>query len=139
MITGVDFRYTNITAYDDYQSEPFPYYDLSKPLTLNNIFYPGYYAEGMTFGGGSQVPGAPGYASVEQQQTTIYDLGLFAQDDIKFTDRISMILGFREDYISAQTENPPLTQVGYYDQYFDYIPTAPTYYGKGTLLSLIHI
>ncbi len=133
VITGVDFRYTNITAYDDYQSEPFPYYDLSLPLTLNNISYPGYYYEGKTFGGGAQVPGAPGYASVEQQQTTIYDLGLFAQDDVKFTDRISMILGFREDYISASTENPPLTQVGYYDSYFDYIPTSPMYFGKGQL------
>jgi len=133
VIAGVDFRYTNIIAYDDYQSEPFPYYDLSKPLTLSNIFYPGYYAEGETFGGGSQVPGAPGYASVEQQETTIYDLGLFAQDDVKFTDRISMILGFREDYISAQTENPPLTQVGYYDSYFDYIPTPAAYFGKGAL------
>jgi iron complex outermembrane receptor protein len=134
IITGAEYRYTNIIAYDDFQSEPFPYYDLSQPLTLNNIFYPGYYAEGKTFGSGAQIPSAPGYGSVEQQDSKMNDLGLFVQDHIGLTKRVSAIIGFREDYISAQTKNPPLTQAGYYDEFFDYVPLAtPLYFPAGGL------
>ncbi len=130
IITGFDYRYTYLRAYDDYQTEPFTYYDVNQ--SLSNIFYPGYYAEGMTWGSGLQVPGHPGYSTVEHQDSTIKDSAVFIQDDVRFTDKFSAILGFREDYIFANSANPPFTQVGYYNQYFEYVPlTTPIFFDRG--------
>jgi hypothetical protein len=50
-----------MTAYQDYQTEPVAYYDLSQPLS--QIAYPGYALEGNTWGGGLQVPGTTGYSA----------------------------------------------------------------------------
>ena len=131
IITGLDYRYTAIRVYDDYQTEPFTYYDLSQ--SLSTIFYPGYKYEGNTWGSGLQVPGAPGYSSVEHQDTRISDYAAFVQDDLKFNNQWSMILGFREDRIDAHTENPPFTQVGYYNADFEYVPLAtPLYIPRGS-------
>ncbi len=130
LITGLDYRFTYIRAYDDYQTEPFTYYDLTQPAS--QIFYPGYYYEGKTWGSGLQVPGEPGYSSVEHQDSTINDYAAFVQDDIKLGARWSTILGFREDRIAAESANPPLTEVGYYNADFEYVPLAtPIYFGKG--------
>jgi outer membrane receptor protein involved in Fe transport len=130
LTTGVDFRYTKVIAYDDFTTEPFGYYDISK--SLSDVFYPGYYLEGMTWGGGLQVPGRTGYSSgTEMQDTNIYDSAAFIQDDIKFNSQWSAILGYRYDYIKADTANPPMVQVGLagpFADYEGYYPIDPSVY-----------
>jgi|CZKI01.1.fsa_nt_gi hypothetical protein len=133
LITGLDYRFQDLRAYDDYQTEPFTVYDVYQ--SLNNIFYPGYYLEGKTWGSGLQVPGAPGYSSVEHQDTTLKDSAAFIQDDIKITKKLSAIVGFREDYIKANTANPPLTEVGFYYQYTYYPLATPIYFNRGAAYS----
>jgi len=146
LIAGIDLRYQYIRSGDDYTSEPFSYYDLSLPLT--NIFYPGFATEANTWGSGLQVPGHPGYSYEEMQDSTIKDYAVFVQDDVKFTDKLSAILGFREDAINANTANPPLVQAGVnvadnpaglygtlpFINYYGYysLPT-PVYYNTGAL------
>ena len=110
IITGIDYRFQYVRSGDDYTMEPFAYYDLSKSVT--NIFYPGYYIQNETWGSGLQVPGHPGYAYGEMQDTTVKDFAGFIQDDVKFTKKFSAILGFREDAINANTANPPVTIAG---------------------------
>ncbi len=144
--TGIDLRYQYVRSGDDYTSEPFSYYDLSLPLT--SIYYPGFALENNTWGSGLQVAGHPGYSYQEMQDTTIKDYAAFIQDDVKFTDKLSAILGFREDAINANTANPPYVQAGvniadnpsalygtlpivnYYGYYS--LPT-PVYYNTGAL------
>jgi outer membrane receptor protein involved in Fe transport len=110
IITGIDYRFQYVRSGDDYTMEPFEYYDLSQPL--NNIFYPGYYTQNETWGSGLQVPGHPGYAYGEMQDTTLKDFAGFVQDDVTFTKKFSAILGFREDAINANTANPPVVVAG---------------------------
>ena len=133
IIAGLDYRFQYLRAYDDYQTEPFTIYDIYKSQSA--IFYPGYYLEGKTWGSGLEVPGYPGYSSVEHQDSTIKDPAAFIQDDIKFNKWLSAIVGFREDFITANTANPPLVEAGYYGN-FTYVPLAtPIFYNRGAAYS----
>ncbi len=109
LIGGADFRYSRLLSYQDYTTEPFGVYDLYQ--NTKYIFYPGYYVEGQTFGGGLGVPGAPGYSGAVgnsgNQDSHIYDPGIFLQNTFNLTKNVSVIAGVREDRISANTESPP--------------------------------
>jgi hypothetical protein len=108
IITGVDFKYMAMTAYQDYQTEPVAYYDLSQPLS--QIAYPGYALEGNTWGGGLQVPGTTGYSAapgdIANVIETMYDTAYFFQDDIKLTKKLTLTAGYRIDNIAVHGENP---------------------------------
>lgn len=134
VIAGLDFRYQKLVSYQDFATEPFNYYDLNK--NLSGVFYPGYYYEGKTWGGGLQIPGAPGYSAYEytsgNQYSHIYDSAAFLQDDVDLTKKISAIAGLRADYIKADTANPSFVQAGTYNSDFEYVPNAtPVYIPKG--------
>jgi len=144
LITGGDFRYQELISYQDFTTEPFSYYDLS--TSLSNIYYPGYTLEGKTWGGGVQVPGAPGFSangsspdtggSSGNQWSYIYDTAAFAQDEIKY-QQFSLIPGFRYDYMDANTANPPVVEQGY-EAYYTYYPlTTPIYIPKGHSSTLL--
>ena len=128
LITGADFRYTQVIAYDDYTTEPFGYYDISQSLA--QIYYPGYALENNTWGGGLQIPGHPGFSSgTEMQDTKIYDSAVFVQDDIKLNPQWSTTLGYRVDYIKADTANPPLIEAalaGPLADFEGYYPISPS-------------
>ena len=130
LITGVDFRYMGMTSYQDYQTQPFGYYDVY--ATVNSFFYPGYKYEGNTFGGGLQVPGGNGFSASPgadgNQISNIYDTAAFLQDDVKLTSRLSLTPGYRVDRIAVTAENPAFVQVGYYDSNFQYTPLASPIY-----------
>jgi outer membrane receptor for monomeric catechols len=139
VIAGVDFRYTEVVSYDDYTTEPFGYYDINQPLS--QVYYPGYAYEDQTWGGGMQVPGKPGYSTgPEQQATEMYDSAAFVQDNVKLTKQLSALLGYRADYIKADTANPPfvLTALaGPFAGFEGYYPISPSvYYPKGALYSV---
>ena len=126
LITGLDFRYMGMTSYQDFQTQPFGFADLY--TSVDTFFYPGYHAEGDTFGGGLQVPGRPGYSAAPgndgNQISDVYDYAVFVQDDIKLTSKLSITPGFRVDRIDATAENPSFVQVGYYNSSFEYVPLA---------------
>jgi outer membrane receptor for monomeric catechols len=108
MIAGADFRYFRLVSYQDYSVEPFATYDLYQPLKY--VFYPGYYVEGKTFGGGLGIPGAPGYSGAVgnsgNQDSHIYDLGAFLQDNITLNQWLSAVVGARVDHDRADTASP---------------------------------
>jgi hypothetical protein len=139
LIVGGDFRFSWLIAYQDFTTEPFSDYDLSQNNA--NIFYPGYYLEGKTWGGGASIPGAPGFsanasdpdegAPTGDQWSYIYDSALFAQDVIKLNDKFSITPGFRWDHIDATDSTPPVIEDGYY-AYYTYYPLAtPVYVPRG--------
>ncbi len=133
LITGLDYRYSALVAYQDFATEPFTYYDLYQ--SLSKIAYPGYYLENKTFGGGLQVPGAPGYSAYSgtsgNQYSHIYDGAAFIQDDVTM-GQWSLLGGYRIDRVNADTANPSLVQTAYYNSFFEYVPLAsPIYIPKG--------
>jgi outer membrane receptor for Fe3+-dicitrate len=138
LITGVDFRYQALLSYQDFTTEPFSYYDLTQPLS--QVFYPGYFLEGNTFGGGVQVPGGAGYSAGASspddgsnsgnQDSQIYDTAAFVQDNIKFGN-LTITPGYRVDRIYAESASPPVDEVGYV-AFFTYYPLAtPIFIPKG--------
>ncbi len=133
LITGLDFKYSALTAYQDFSTEPASFYDLSQPLSL--IAYPGYAAEGNTFGGGLQVPGKQGYSAGAfgtNVVETSYDTAFFVQDDIQLTKKITLTAGYRIDNVSAHGKSPPFIQTGYINSFFTYVPLAsPVYIPAG--------
>ncbi len=134
LITGIDFKYAALTSYQDYQTEPVAYYDLTQPLS--QIAYPGYALEGNTWGGGLRVPGTTGYSAapgdVANVLETMYDTGGFVQDDIKLLPKLTLTAGYRIDAIDANGENPAFEQYGYYNSFFTYVPLAtPVYIPAG--------
>lgn len=134
LITGFDFRYTGLTSYQDYATQPFGDYDLYKDIYT--FFYPGYKYQGDTFGGGLQVPGGPGFSAAPgndgNQISDVYDTAAFIQDDINLTHGFSITPGYRADRIYATAESPSFEQVGYYDSSFNYVPLAtPSYIPAG--------
>lgn len=128
IIAGVDLRYNRLVAYQDYSIEPFFYYDLYQPAS--NLIFPGYYAEGRTFGGDYGVPGVPGYSTgltgvPALQDSWIYDSAAFAQDTVGLGKYFSGVLGLRDDYINARDCNPAMTQVFNPDTGQVYNPALP--------------
>jgi hypothetical protein len=113
LITGGDFRYTRVLAYDDYAVEPYFYYDLAKSASL--IEYPAYAAEGDTFGGGYAIPGAPGYSSYlgssDNNDSHLFDTAAFVQDTVDLTKQVSAVVGLRGDELVGEDASPSLTDV----------------------------
>ena len=134
VITGGDFKGSELTAYQDYTTEPVAYFDLSQPL--NQILYPGYALEANTWGGGLRVPGTTGYSAaatdVANVEESVYDTAGFFQDDIKLTKQITLTAGYRIDGIDAHGKNPAYEEYGYYNSFFTYVPLAsPVYIPAG--------
>ncbi len=134
LITGLDYKYSALTAYQDFTTEPASYYDLTQPAST--IFYPGYANENQTWGGDFRIPGAPvGYSAATlgtQVQERVDDAAFFFQDDIQLSKKIVLTAGYRIDNIYATGENPPFEQYGYYNSFFTYIPLAtPVYIPAG--------
>ncbi len=115
VIAGGDFRYSRLISYQDFTNEPFFAYDLYQDLS--GVFYPGYIAQGKTFGSGLQVPGQPGYSGQiffntgGNQDTHIYDYAAFLQDELVLSKKASLIGGLRFDRIDADTASPSLVEV----------------------------
>ena len=139
IIAGGDFRFSYLISYQDFTSEPFSDYDLSQ--NNSNIFYPAYFSEGNTWGGGASIPGAPGFsanasdpdegAPTGDQWSYIYDTAVFIQNVFKITDKLSITPGFRWDHIAATDSTPPVIEDGYY-AYYTYYPLAtPIYVPRG--------
>jgi outer membrane receptor for Fe3+-dicitrate len=116
IIAGGDFRFERLVSYQDYSVEPFFYYDLYDTKSPTYLQFPGYYAEGGSFGGSFGIPGVPGYSTgldgyPSLQDSHIYDSAAFVQDTINFNKYLSAVIGLRGDEIYATDANPGMTQV----------------------------
>jgi iron complex outermembrane receptor protein len=103
-VFGASYRHEDNLDYSDSTNEPFAAYDLSQG--------PGFatFPRAVVFGG-RLIPGMPTYsASVSPStlQSNLNDFGLFWQDNITFTSWLSGYLGFREDWIDAESRIPSL-------------------------------
>lgn len=107
-ISGLDFRYSELLAYQDFSVEPFFLYDVTQsPSTFALPYNPAV----LSAGGGFNVPGQPGYGgnpfpSAGNQDTTLLQTALFTQWDIAFHEKFSVVVGGRGDYFSAETASP---------------------------------
>ncbi len=109
-VSGVDLRYQRLVGYADYTNEPFFLYDLSKPLS--EVLYPGYNNNDPNANfGGLPVPGHPGYAGFglggdpTNQDSFVYQAGVFTQHNLVFTPTFSAVLGARADYIRGDSRS----------------------------------
>ena len=116
LISGVDFRYSAADAYQDFTTEPFTYYDLSQ--THSKIFYPGYFLEGNTWGGGAGGPRRPGYsgnasdprAAAATSSRTSTTRAAFIQDDVKLGPQFRSSPGCRSTTSTADTATPSVVR-----------------------------
>jgi iron complex outermembrane recepter protein len=114
LIGGYDFRFSRLVAYQDYSVEPFFYYDLYQ--SASNLVFPGYAAEGKSFGGGYGIPGVPGYSTgvyddSALQDSYVYDNAAFVQDTVGLGKYFSTVLGVRDDVINVTDFSPGMTQI----------------------------
>lgn len=111
-ISGLDLRYSELLAYQDFSTEPFFLYDVTQdPSTF---ILPGY-RPGTSFGGGLNVPGEPGYGgnpfpSNGNQDSRLFQAGFFTQWDIQFHERFSVVVGGRGDYYQAEAVSPEFVE-----------------------------
>ncbi len=130
-ISGIDFRYLRLKSYQDFSTEPFFLYDLSVPATTANAaqFYIPGIPPGASIGGGLSVPGHPGYGanpfpSSGDQDSALYQTALFTQWDFEITQKFSIVVGGRGDYLDATAYSP--TYVG--------VPQGGQYSAEGSKL-----
>jgi outer membrane receptor for monomeric catechols len=136
IITGIDFRFNRLLSYQDYSIEPFFDFDIYQSSSL--LQYPGYAAEGKTFGGFYQVPGVPGYSTgisgvSSFQDSHIYDTAGFIQDTVGLGKYFSAVIGLRLDYIEADDQSPSVYQV--FDPVAGVILNPPVYYRQGAFFN----
>ncbi len=101
-ITGIDLKYEKLKFYQDFSTEPFFIYDLAT--------WP-YYAPPLgngTVGGGLPVPGKPGFGGGSDSDNHFSDVAAFYQHDVKFTPKVSGVIGVRLDHIAAEEFHPAL-------------------------------
>ncbi len=112
-ISGLDFRYSQLVAYQDFSVEPFFLYDVTQdPSTFALPFNPAV----ISAGGGFNVPGQPGYGanpfrSNGNQDSDILQTALFTQWDIAFHEKFSVVVGGRGDYYDVDAASPGMVEV----------------------------
>ncbi len=123
-ISGLEVRYSELLAYQDFSVEPFFLYDVTQPPST---FALPYNPAVLSAGGGFNVPGQPGYGgnpfpSAGNQDTTLLQTALFTQWDIAFHEKFSVVVGGRGDYFSADAASPVFVERprgGFYDSSAD--------------------
>lgn len=105
---GLDIRYQEVTAYNDFFNEPANAWDLSQPRELVN-----YVNEAA--GGSVPVPGysgrfgSPGSFNGDTNRSEQLSVAPFLQVDLKFTDQLSLLLGGRVDVLYVKSSDPLFT------------------------------
>lgn len=105
---GLDIRYQEVTAFNDFNNEPANAWDLSRPRELINYVqeaanasvpvpgYPGRFA----------TPGIDSTNGGDTNRSEQLYISPFAQVDLKFSDSISLLMGARLDILYVKTEDP---------------------------------
>ncbi len=101
--TGLDFRYQNVTAYDDYSNEAANSWDLSQPL--GNINFTGFGPSDF------HIPGLPSNyyfnaGNGDSNESQAYSVGPFWQHHIDFTNQWALNYGLRADVLFVHSTDP---------------------------------
>jgi outer membrane receptor protein involved in Fe transport len=107
LIAGGTVRWEGRLSYTNYFNEYFFQYDLTRP---NRVFshaadYPDSYWPGFA-GPGGLLYFPASYGSPETTDSTLWNPALFVQDEVKFTDCLSLLAGLREDFFIAKATDP---------------------------------
>lgn len=105
---GIDSRYQEVTAYNDFNNEPANAWDLGRSRELINYV-------NQASGGSVPVPGYPGRVAVPGTDSTNggdtnrsreFSISPFVQSDFKFTDQLSLLMGARLDILWVEAMDP---------------------------------
>ena len=103
-VLGASYRYEDSESYQDFDNEPFAVYD------LNNNQEP-QFAPRIIFAG-RKIPGAPtnytAGAFGAATESTLEQVGLFFQNEIRFNKYVSLYGGIRIDFIDGEANRPAL-------------------------------
>ncbi|MEZ5414619.1 MAG: TonB-dependent receptor [Opitutaceae bacterium] len=107
VIAGLALRYEERESYTNYFNEYFFQYDLTAPGTSYNHErdYPNSYYPGFE-GPGGRLYFPASYGSPETTDSTLFNPALFVQDDVKLTDKLSLLAGLRLDGFFAKARDP---------------------------------
>ena len=113
-ISGLDLKVERLISYQSYFNEQYSTQDLSKASnTWSNVVnlpgsVPGNAKYGTDLGYGGNFGG--------NQDSLISDVGVFHQQDLKITSKLSAIAGGRMDFIHAQAKSPEYNAFGSYNR-----------------------
>jgi TonB dependent receptor/TonB-dependent Receptor Plug Domain len=110
--TGLALRYQEVTAYNNFFFEPASVWDLSRPRSGIDA------TKSLNFAGSTNfVPGWPGRSATpgtfegDTNDSSLFTAGLFFQDNIKLTDKITLDLGGRGELVDAKSKDPLADQI----------------------------
>ncbi len=121
---GLDLKYQRTKAYDDYFFEPANVWDLTKDHNFINVYnsssFPPSQSDPFTpavpIPGWSNRYGTPGVNNGDTNDSHATTIGPFIQTDWKLSDKWSLVMGAREDFMSAFVRDPlwsPAVSAGY--------------------------
>lgn len=107
VIAGGTLRWEERLSYTNYFNEYFFQYDLTRP---NRVFshaadYPNSYWPGFA-GPGGRLFFPASYGSPETTDSTLWNPALFVQDEVKFSEKLSLLAGVRLDGFYAKATDP---------------------------------
>ncbi|MBL9214629.1 MAG: TonB-dependent receptor [Opitutaceae bacterium] len=107
LIAGATVRWEDRLSYTNYFNEYFFQYDLTRS---NRVFshaadYPNSYFPGFAGPGGREFFPAS-YGSPETTDSTLWNPALFLQDEVRLSERWSLLAGLRADAFSARARDP---------------------------------
>ena len=125
LVTGFDFRFNHVTGFSSFNFENDNAIDLTAPLSTRffprdqitgNLELPGYQGR---FGGPTLVNSGANYptaldsqgnvgvfTNADTNETDLYQLGYFLQNNFVITDKLSLLVGGRADLIGADVRDP---------------------------------
>ncbi|WP_235399021.1 TonB-dependent siderophore receptor [Sphingomonas sp. SRS2] len=89
LLAGIDYSWNRVRKTGSYAYETIDIYDID-------------YASLSDFGGGLPSAAYPGFLGGFSEDTRQKQLGFYVQDQIRFWDRVSLVIGARRDYTRTQ-------------------------------------
>ena len=113
LITGLTLRLEKRLSYANYANEYEYAYDITRPDDLFSITadYPTAYIAGVP-GPDGQLFFAASQGTPDTTDSTLWNPALFIQDEIKFTDKLSLLAGLRGDGLFARASDPLAGETG---------------------------
>ncbi len=125
LVTGFDFRFNHVKGFSNFNFEADNLVDLTAPLSTRFFpiagitgslplpGYPGRFGGDALVSGGANYPtgldsqGNPGISgNADTNDSNIYQLGYFLQNNFAFTDKLNLLVGGRGDLIIADVTDP---------------------------------
>lgn len=111
LIAGVDLKLERLISYQSFFGEEYNTQDLSQPSSLYSRPGTNIYLFGVP--GDTKFGTDVGYGNYGgNQDSKILDAAAFVQDDIKFTAKLSGVIGLRLDHIKADDKSPAFVDLG---------------------------